>query len=372
MTNPNNIFDVIVVGAGPGGSIAAKTAAEHGFSTCLLEKNIVGETGRYKACGGGLDWKLIKQINYPEEKIERVIESLELHHVDGENYSKKGNGAVVWRSTFDKFLTDRAAESGATLKENEPLIAIEKTSGSYQITTSKTKYSAQYVIAADGVNSPTLKKLKWSGFARENIILTITQEMALSKSNIDRILGNKTIHLFFGIKKLIPVGYAWLFPKTNTITAGWGNILTLVTKAREEYKKFLNFPYVTKALKLSKLKLFKAHLIPVGLRPKLYKDKVFAIGDAGGFVDPISGKGIPYAMMSGKIALETIIACDKRDTLYELSTNYERTLEKKFLKVLKAKRIARDKIFQNDETLKQFLSLWERYRSSEIIRKKLI
>ena len=47
------------------------------------------------------------QLDYPEEKIARIIESLELHHIDGEDYSKKGKGAVVWRSTFDKFLTIR-------------------------------------------------------------------------------------------------------------------------------------------------------------------------------------------------------------------------------------------------------------------------
>lgn len=151
MANTINEFDIIVVGAGPGGSMAAKSAVEHGFSTCLLEKETLGEIGRYKACGGALDWKLIEKISYPEENIERVIDTLKLHHVDGENYSKKGKGAVVWRSTFDKFLTDTAVEYGAILKENEQLIAIEKMVDSYQITTTKTKYLAKYVIGADGV-----------------------------------------------------------------------------------------------------------------------------------------------------------------------------------------------------------------------------
>ncbi len=110
----------------------------------------------------------------------------------------------------------------------------------------------------------------------------------------------------------------------------------------------------------------------MGLRPILYSNNVFAVGDAGGFVDPISGKGIPYAMKSGKIAIESIITCEKKNTLSKLGNIYENSLDKRFLKILKLKRVARDKIYKNDEVLKKFLSLWEKYRSSEIVLRKLI
>ncbi|MCK4384096.1 MAG: hypothetical protein KAW66_12425, partial [Candidatus Lokiarchaeota archaeon] len=131
-------------------------------------------------------------------------------------------------------------------------------------------------------------------------------------------------------------------------------------------------PFVKQALNNSTLEIFKPHLIPVGLRPKLYEDNVFAVGDSGGIVDPISGKGIPYAMMSGQIAIESIKTCEKRDKLDKLGMTYEKSLDRNFLKVLKAKRIARDKIFQSDDNLKKFLKLWETHRSSEIVMKKLL
>ncbi len=364
-------FDIIIIGAGPGGSVAAKVASENGYSTCILEKEMLGEKGRYKACGGATAWELIEEIDYPEEKIGRVIESLELHHVDGETYSKKGKGAVVWRSTFDKFLTDMAVDSGALLKEKELMINIEKVDDFYKISTNKDKYTAKYIIAADGVTSPTLKLLNWPFFKSEDLILTITKEMKTTKSNIDKTLGHDTVHLFFG-KSLIPVGYAWLFPKTERITVGWGNQINLVKNSREEFKKFLALPLVKLALNNSTMETFKPHLIPVGLRSKLYEDNVFAIGDAGGIVDPISGKGIPYAMMSGQFAIETIKTCEIKDKLDKLGSVYERNLDKKFLRVLKAKRILRDTIFQSDENLKKFLSLWENHRSSEIAMKNLM
>ena len=372
MENSTNNFDVVVIGAGPGGSFAAKASAEMGYKTVILDKEQISENGRYKACGGAIAWELVEEIDYPEEKISRVIESLELHHVDGDNFSKKGKGAVIWRSTFDKFLTDMAIESGAILKEREMVISIEKTNDLYLIRTNKESYRTKYVIAADGATSPTLKWLNWPYFEKENLILTITKEMKTTNAKINKALGSDTVHLFFGIKNLIPIGYAWLFPKAETITVGWGNQINLVKNSRTEFDKFVSLEFVQNALKDSKLEIFKPHLIPVGLRPKLYEDNVFAVGDAGGIVDPISGKGIPYAMMSGQFAIEAINTGEKRDKPEKLGTFYEKSLDRKFLKILKAKRIARERIFQNDENLKKFLSLWEKYRSSQIVMQKMI
>ena len=134
---------------------------------------------------------------------------------------------------------------------------------------------------------------------------------------------------------------------------GWGNQIDLVINSREEFQKFINLPFVKAALKDMTLEIFKTHLIPVGLRPQLYQDNVFAIGDAGGIVDPISGKSIPYAMKSRQIAIETILMCENKDTLDKLGIYHEKTLDMNFLQVLKAKRKSRDKIFQNDKTLKK-------------------
>ncbi len=372
MTQANSDYDIAVIGAGPGGSIAAKVAVEHGFNTLILEKEQLGDSGRYKACGGALAWELVEEIDYPEEKIGRIIESLELHHTDGDIFSKKGKGAVIWRSIFDKFLTDMALDAGAKLKENEMVRNVNLIGEHYEIVTDSNKYAAKYVIAADGVTSQTLKSLNWPYFKKEDLILTITKEMKTSKGKIEEVLGNDAVHLFFGIKDLISVGYAWLFPKKEHVTVGWGNQINLVKNSRNEFAKFTNLEFVRKVLVNSNEEIFKPHLIPVGLRPILYKDNVFAVGDAGGIVDPISGKGIPYAMMSGQMAIDSIVKCQKRGKLDKLGTEYEKALDKKFLKVLKAKRIARDKIFTNDESLKKFLSLWENYRSSEIIMRKLM
>ncbi len=89
MENSNTNFDIVIIGAGPGGSVAAKVAADNGYSVCLIDKENITEKGRYKACGGAIAWELVEEIDYPEDKIARVIEYLELHHVDGDHFSKK-------------------------------------------------------------------------------------------------------------------------------------------------------------------------------------------------------------------------------------------------------------------------------------------
>ena len=201
----------------------------------------------------------------------------------------------------------------------------------YTVFTKNGKYKAKYILAADGVSSPTLRELKWPRFAKEDLILTITQEMKKTKQHIEEILGKNALHLFFCIQKLSHLGYAWLFPKKQIITVGWGNQLMKVTHAREEVKPFLDLPLLKDVLKNSTTDLFKAHLIPVGVRSQLFKENVFAIGDAGGLVDPISGKGIPYAMSSGQIAIGTIKNCDNKDLRDKMDLFYKKTLDKNFL-----------------------------------------
>ena len=77
-------------------------------------------------------------------------------------------------------------------------------------------------------------------------------------------------------------------------------------------------------------------------------------------------------MMSGQIAIESIKTCEEKDKLDRLGKIYEKSLDRNFLKVLKAKRVARDMIFQSDDNLKKFLSLWEKYRSSQIVMGNLM
>ncbi|MBN1801561.1 MAG: NAD(P)/FAD-dependent oxidoreductase [Candidatus Lokiarchaeota archaeon] len=370
MAGAINFFDVLVIGAGPSGSIAAKNAADNGFSTCLIEKDKIGEKGRYKACGGGIPFEVLEEIQYPEEKVARFVESLEYHHVDGEYYSQKGKGATVWRSTFDKYLLDLAIMSGVVFREKEQLLNLQKLNGYYEIITNNSKFRAKYLIAADGITSTTLKLLKWPFFQSSDVWLTTTHEMKTSKKYIEETLETDKLHLFFG-REITSAGYSWLFPKKDVVTLGWGNQINLMKNSRKEFRKISSFPLIEKILTNSSIETNKSHLIPMGVRPKIYEDNVFAVGDAGGFVDPINGMGIPYAIFSGQIAVEAIKIGKNKGEKERLGDIYENLLDRSFLNMLKQKRTLREKIYQSDANLKQYLSLLENNSSEEIILKKL-
>jgi flavin-dependent dehydrogenase len=310
-----------------------------------------------------------------------VIESLNLHHVDGEEYHKDGKGAVVWRATFDKYILDLAIQAGAAFEEQSPLLQIEETSqdisaGDYPYvihTPSKTLHS-RFVIAADGVNSPTLKQLGFPAFTNNDLVLTITREARVGADKIAECLGSDSVHLFFGCENFISMGYAWLFPKEDTISVGWGNLVSKIRdrRVRDAYQIFLDLPICKEVLQSAEILRDKPHMIPVGARAGISRNGVLGVGDAIGAVDPISGKGIPYALMSGQVAAQTIKAAENKGKLDRLPELYARAINSKFGAVLKQKGIMRNKIFSSDEMLKHFLDLWQTHHSSEILAKKLL
>ncbi len=378
MTQEN--LDVIVVGAGPGGSAAGLELARAGFDVCILEKERIGTVGRYKACGGALAWELVDQTKIPRELIDREIQCLDLHHVDGETFHKVGRGAVVWRSVFDKYLLDLALQAGCKLSEGDPLLRVEAHSPvhgqdqAFTITTPTHHYASKYIVAADGVNSPSLKQLGFPPFTQDDLVLTITREVRVGESQIAQTLGNDKVHLFFGIAHLIERGYAWLFPKKDAISVGWGNTLAKIqgTTVRNAYQKFLDLPIVKAATKAGELLRDKPHLIPVGFRSEIAKGLALGVGDAIGAVDPISGKGIPYALMSGQLAARSIKHAEDKGVVEQLAQHYTKAINLKFGSVLHKKVELRAKIFSSDECLKKYLKLWETHHSSEILAKGLL
>jgi geranylgeranyl reductase family protein len=374
-------LDVIVVGAGPGGSAAGMELARAGYNVCIIEKQHIGTEGRYKACGGALAWELVDETKLPQELIDREIQCLDLHHVDGEIFHKVGRGAVVWRSVFDKYLLDLALKEGCKLSENDPLLAVEKLpprpEGSdycFTVHTPKNTYTSKFLVAADGVNSPTLKQLGFPPFTQDSLVLTITREIRVGATQIATTLGDAKVHLFFGIKDLIGQGYAWLFPKKETISVGWGNTLSKIqgTSVRNAYQKFLDLPLVKTATKAGTLLQDKPHLIPVGFKGEIARDKVIGVGDAIGAVDPISGKGIPYALLSGQLAARSIKHVEDKGKIDQLAQHYTKAVNMKFGTVLRKKTELRNKIFSSDELLKKYLKLWETHHSSEILAKGLL
>jgi geranylgeranyl reductase len=355
------LYDVAIIGAGPSGAMSAGLVAEAGYKVVLIDKE---EIPRYKPCGGAIELTLVPKYKIPNEIIERGVETIALYHTSGKVYRRVGPGAVVWRLKFDAYFQNLAITAGAKLMESQTLKNVIWKNGNYLLKLGRRKAEAKIIVAADGVNSSTLKSIGWSPFKPSEVYLTVQKEILSSQEKIAEIIGEKTINFYFG-KDISQCGYGWAFPKKNVISLGWGCRLSEITNTRKAFQKFLDYEPVKKVLSIGDTIRTAAHLVPLKTREVFYEKGVVAVGDAAGLVDPISGKGIPYALESGELAAKTIIKVLNEENLEELA-HYEEALRSSFLPVLKAKYDIVFDVYKNDENIMRYLELWQKHRASEI------
>lgn len=303
-------YDVIVVGAGPAGSSAAKTAATKGLKVLLLEKN---PAPGMKVCAGGIRPSVVRHLDIDDVVIEREIESFRFVSpwlneaiVD----LKPQKAYTVYRKKFDRWLAEMAVSRGAELKLNTEVLDV---SVGDEVTVSastrgRTKhYGCTVLIAADGANSRITRKFgiieNTPKFNRDMMVCK-QYEMALGNSQIDSLIDG---HMEFYFSKLIAYnGYGWIFPKDNAVTVGVGQAASARTNVSERLDYFVKkHPLAKKKLKNAKITSTGSACLPFhGFSKKPYAKGILAAGDCAGFVMPFTGEGIYYAIRSGEFAAE--------------------------------------------------------------------
>ena len=351
---------IIAVGAGPAGSVCAEILAKSGFEVTILEREKIP---RYKPCGGAIPKEMVEEFEIPQNIIERSFNSLVLHLISkDETIERKGEGAILWRSDLDAYLTKRACEMGAILQEQTTALKVTQGPEGFQIKTNNGIFKSDLIIAADGANSTVLRAFNWEKPFPHQVALTITHEVKLTEKIINDRLGEDKLHIFFD-KKLIGTGYGWLFPKKNVISVGWGCQLNEIRNTHRQFQEFLEI--INDKIKDGKVIRQAAHIVPIHIRP-FYRNHIIAVGDAAGFVDPLSGKGIIYAAWSGLIAGQVLKKAIDKNNLDEFNQLYKKRLRKAFLNALVAKRDIQNEVYESDENILRFMKLWQNHRSTEI------
>ncbi len=313
-----NKYDVIVVGAGPGGSIAAKTCAEAGLDVLLLEKR--QEIGDPVRCAEGVGKEgLIRHIKPDERWIAAHVKGSKILAPDGteikmsEEASSGKAGYTLERKVFDRVLAQQAAMAGAEVMVKTRATGLLRNNGNITGITAMYmgeihEIKANIIIGADGVES---KVGRWGGIdtsLKPEDIDTCAQFLV---SNIDAGEYSK----FFLGEKYTPGGYVWVFPKgKNTANVGLGilgsrcgNIrpITLLEKFLEMY------------MPQGKIIEIVVGGVPVsGPIKQTVANGLILVGDAARQSDPLTGGGIINAMDAGKIAGEV---CTKAQELGDYS-----------------------------------------------------
>jgi flavin-dependent dehydrogenase len=118
------------------------------------------------------------------------------------------------RDAFDNLIVEKAKEFGVTLLEGHTLKSIDFINGKSILMTSQGEISAKFIIAADGVLSPTAKMAGWKNDTRK-LIPALEYEVEVSKEDFTRLSTNARFDI-----DAVPYGYAWNFPKKNHLSIG--------------------------------------------------------------------------------------------------------------------------------------------------------
>jgi digeranylgeranylglycerophospholipid reductase len=296
------IRDVIVVGAGPAGSTAAQAIAEAGYDVLLLDRE--KEIGSHNSCGGGIGYFLKDLFDLPDDLIQKEICDIKLQLGEKTKvyHSNKPLYASVLRKDFDNFLANRAAEKGAELVTETKALDYDPyhkvLTCLHRPTRTKVQYKARLVIFADGAKTLAWKTcqigLPWN---KANLI-GIARELYCPGHGLES-------YEFIFDEKILPYGYFWVFPKGDTINVGVGGPFDQLSgKVNQMLEKWLDTRPELKDLKAVSV---TSGLIPGTIPKKLHCAGAMAIGDAGGFLNPLTGGGIFLSMKSAQVAAKTAI-----------------------------------------------------------------
>ena len=288
-------YDVIVVGAGPAGSTAARECASRGLSVLVLDK---AEFPRDKPCGGGITWRASELLPFDlMPVVERVIFGITMSVRRTKSFTRRSPQTISFltqRTRLDAFLLQKAVEAGATLREGSPVQSVERFPDHVVVRTRSEAFEARALVAADGANGPTTKMAG----VDVNLVQGIALEGNITPTNGFPKEWEDVLGLDFGSP---PGGYGWIFPKEDHLNIGIGGWKYLGPTLRDRLKQLVRFY----GYDPDEMWGLRGHHLPIlrSTRP-LVDGNMLLVGDAGGLLDPISGEGIYAAIWSGQIAAD--------------------------------------------------------------------
>jgi len=344
-------YDVVIVGGGPGGSYAAKTAAELGLKTIFFERG--RNPGEKNASGCGLGQRWWRDFPQIMKKITKLHSYREIHFcyfkITDENdnlittistaktkrdderimFEGKGygmTGTSIYRSDLDPLLANLASDAGAELRTST-LIAdlVKKGDRACGVVTEGGEIiEADIVIGADGAHSTVaiaagIRK-RWD---KEKVTLVPQLDFSCDEQRMDDVLGNAEL-VWFG-----PYCGAYQVNFRDGFHLGLGQWMDKWdTKPVDMIKRILKIPAfqaMSRALN-AQMREYQVHLLPWMPCPgKTYGNGVLLIGDAGGFPCPLEAEGIWHACISGEIAAKLAAeAISKGDVSESFLSEYER------------------------------------------------
>ena len=316
--------DVIVVGAGPAGAATAAALAQKGHDVLLLDRH---QFPRDKTCGDAVPAGAIELLWRlgMHEKVEKAVERGELYPVEGmllvsprghELHAKFNHGAqgadsyVAPRIYFDALIQEHAVASGAEFCQAQakaPIVENGKVVGvQVQGNGRVQEMRARLVVGADGVTSVIARNLRPKNEQHENGHRAVALRAYIE--DIEEFPREVEFYLY---KDILP-GYAWIFPVgKNKANIGLGMRLDHFRQKKYNLEKmlkdFLEMPAIKKRLlRGGQLRDVATWQLNFGSQKHLQHvfDGAILVGDAAGFINPLTGGGIHNSLVSADLAAQ--------------------------------------------------------------------
>jgi digeranylgeranylglycerophospholipid reductase len=369
----NRKTDVLVIGAGPAGSMTAKWAAKNGASVLLLEKR--QEIGSPVRCGEGMSKEWLPEVGIrPGKWINVEVEGARIYAPNEKcfeiNEKHAGNevGYVVERDGFDKALAIDAANAGAEILLKTAAVDLLKDHG--QIVGAKVKQGgeafeirAPVTIAADGFESQVGR---WAGIPTNIALRDMDSCLQYRMTNVDC----DTRYCDFYLGKVAPGGYVWIFPKDDGLAnVGIGVQLSQI-KSPAEAKMYLDrwidhHPAYAKGKKIDVVGGGVSISAPL---KQTSGDGIMIVGDAARMIDPLTGGGIANGCIAGKICGEVAAQAVQQGTPTKtFFQRYEKGWRTRFEEKLYRNWLAKEKLVSlSDETFNKIIDALQDVRLEKL------
>ena len=353
-------FDVIVVGAGCAGSVAAYVAASAGKSVLMVERG--NYAGAKNMTGGRIYSHSLKEV-FPdfeqEAPLERKITHERIALMDSESamtidftspeLAREGADSYsVLRGPFDQWLAEKAEEAGVEAIYGIPVEELIKDESGRVIgvRAGEDEITGQVVILCEGTNSMLAERCLGNPRPKANqMAVGIKETFELPASTIeDRFLtpeGEGAAMLFVGDCTNGHVGGGFMYANKESISLGL--VATISTTAEQDMpvyqmmENFKNHPMVAPMIRGAKMVEHSGHMVPEGgynMIPRYIFDGCLLAGETAGFCMNLGYqvRGMDFAVASGRMAAEAACeAIDKGDTSAAGLASYKTKLEDSFV-----------------------------------------
>jgi geranylgeranyl reductase family protein len=310
------MYDVVIVGAGPGGLSAGLHLARHGLRAIVIEEHQA--VGTPVHCTGILAREAFEEFDLSRNSILNELTTARFLSPAGrEVFYRTGavEAVVVDRAQFDARLAEQAEQAGARIVRGVRAAAMRcDTQGVFVNLVGHPSISARAAVLACGGKYALHRQL---GFGLPSLFLHTAQaELPASRP--------QDVELHFG-RDIAPKGFAWAVPVWRQDRSYARVGVMCEADAPRYFRRMVERQRQTWGLQVEAGCQPRQKILPLTAIPRTYADRVLVVGDAAGLVKPTTGGGIYYSLLSAKLAADVLVtALNRNDLSSSTLAEYER------------------------------------------------